>query len=287
MKKQIIWFAAFSTAVVISACSNSAQTLPDPVNTPEVEMQMSGEIPESGTRQLVSETPATPPATATVLPAEETTLPEISISDEAEVDPTSPPALGNGHQNNPSDEKMISEDPANWDLEELRPDSDNPDFILYTLSEEQIQMAVEPIRNFYNLMYHSDRLLIPEIAAQFIHTDSQAWTDPEMGYQASYDSFGSFGYYPYLEYPIENPDYYTGWRVNGVKTEDDEFFVMVNFVMEEQRYATIVEATQEEVVSSPYMGPMAMVFQTQYIDGKWKITYRFVQDLGVKVTPNP
>jgi hypothetical protein len=264
MKKQIIWFAAFSTAVVISACSGSAQTLPDPVNTPEVEMQMSGEIPESPTRQLVIETPTPPPATATVLPAEETTLPEISISDEAEVDPTSPPALGNGHQNNPSDEKMISEDPANWDLEEFRPDSDNPDFILYTLSEEQIQMAVEPIRDFYNGMYYSERLLTLEEASQWIDTTSQAWTDTEQGFQASHDSFASFGYYPQYEFSIENPTYFTEWDIYAANSPEGDIYVQVKFRIEEQRFTVFDQTSGEVIVSNPYWGPRLAAFQTAF-----------------------
>jgi hypothetical protein len=287
MKKQIIWFAAFSTAVVISACSNSAQTLPDPVNTPEVEMQMSGEIPESPTRQLVIETPTPPPATVTVLPAEEPTLPEISMSDEAEVDPTSPPALGNGHQNNPSDEKMISEDPANWDLEEFRPDSDNPDFILYTLSEEQIQMAVEPIRNFYNGMYYSERLLTLEEASQWIDTTSQAWIDTEQGFQASHDSFASFGYYPQLEFSIEDPAYFTEWDIYAAKSPEGDIYVQVKFRIEEQRFTVFDQTSGEVIVSNPYWGPRLTAFQTAFRDGHWKIIFRHEENLGMKTLPTP
>jgi hypothetical protein len=261
MKKQIIWFAAFSTAVVISACSNSAQTLPDPVNTPEVEMQMSGEIPESPTRQLVIETPTTPPATATVLPAEETT------------------------QLKPELENVNPEDPSSWTFPASNPDPNNPEFTMHTLSDEQLRMALRPISEFYYNMYHSDRLLTPDEASKIIDINSEAWKDPKTGFQASYDSYSQVGYYPRFEFPIDDSTHYTQWQIKGIETSDGQFYVVVTFRFEEQGFFVYEQETGNIVTSTPFWGPRLLTFHTQYQDGSWKIIFRHDEDLGTKITP--
>jgi hypothetical protein len=287
MKMQIIWFAAFCIAIGVSACSGSTQTLLDPVTTPEVEIQIPDEIPETSTGQIEVETPAPPPATATDLPVEEIGSPEISFSNEAEVTPTTTTALDDERQNEPSEEKMVLEDPANWDLKELRPDPDNPDLIFYSLNKEQIQMAVEPIRNFYNGMYYSERLLTIEEASQWIDTTSQAWTDKEQGFQASHDSFASFGYYPRYEFSIEDPTYFTEWDIYAANSPEGDVYVQVKFRIEEQLFTVLNQASGEVIVSNPYWGPRLAAFQTAFRDGRWKIIFRHEENLGMKTIPTP
>jgi hypothetical protein len=261
MKMQIIWFAAFCIAIGASACSGSTQTLPDPMTTPEVEIQIPHEIPETSTGQLVVETPAPPPATATVLPVEEPT------------------------QLKPELENANPEDPSNWTFPVSNPDPNNPENTMHTLSDEQLRMALRPIREFYYSMYHSDRLLTPDEASKIIDINSEAWKDPKTGFQASYDSYSQVGYYPHFEFPIDDPNHYTQWQIKGIETSDGQFYVVVTFRFEEQGFYVYEEETGNVVTSTPFWGPRLLTFHTQYQDGSWKIIFRHDEDLGTKITP--
>lgn len=178
-------------------------------------------------------------------------------------------------------------DPAYWDLGEGRPDPNNPAFTVYDLTEEQLQIALRPIRDFYNGMYHSDRLLTLEEASQWIDTSSQAWTDPQMGFQTSHDSFASFGYYPHYEFPIEDPAFFTNWRIHPLRSPEGDFHVRFHFRFEEQRFTVFNQETGEIIVTNPYWGPRLMVFHTAFRDGVWKIIFRFEENLGMRATPTP
>lgn len=184
-------------------------------------------------------------------------------------------------------ENAAQADPAGWDLGEGRPDPNNPAFTVYNLTDAQLQMVLEPIRNFYHGMYYSDRLLTPEEAGQMIDVDSPAWTDPEYGFQASYDSFAAVGYYPHHEYPIDNPEYFTQWRITPYRSPEGEFYVVVSFRMEEQGFTVYEQATGNVVVTTPYWGPHQAMFHTAYREGGWKIIFRYIEDLGTNMTPIP
>jgi hypothetical protein len=201
--------------------------------------------------------------------------------------PTNPPPMPTATPLPPTPEAPFQEDPATWQLQDGQADPNNPGYTLYTLTDPQQKVALQPIREFFDLMYHSNKLLTPDQASKLIDKTSQAWTDKDMGFQASYDSFEKVGYYPYYEFPIEDNNHYTEWRVNGVKGNNDKFYVVVNFRMEEQKFTVYNQVTQKEVVSSPFMGPYAFVFRTSYGGGKWQIIYRLQEDLGSKLTPTP
>jgi hypothetical protein len=146
---------------------------------------------------------------------------------------------------------------------------------------------LRPIRDFNNGMYHSDRLLTLDEARQWIDVTSQAWTDPEMGFQASHDSFASFGYYPHYEFSIEDPAYFTNWRIHPIRSPEGDFHVRVHFRFEEQRYTVFNQDTGETIVTNPYWGPRLVVFHTAFRDGTWKIILRFEENLGMRATPTP
>lgn len=184
-------------------------------------------------------------------------------------------------------ENAAQADPAGWDLGEGRPEPNNPAFTVYDLTDAQLQMVLEPIRAFYRGMYYTDRLLSMEEASEMIDVDSPAWTDPEYGFQASYDSFAAVGYYPRHEYPIDSSDYFTEWRITPYRSPEGEFYVVVSFRMEEQGFTVYEQATGNVVVTTPYWGPRQVMFHTAYREGAWKIIFRYEEDLGTRMTPTP
>ncbi len=178
------------------------------------------------------------------------------------------------------------EDPLYWALEG-QPDPYQAGYLLYTLPDQQKQYALQPIREFYHLMYHNNALITPDQARMLIDPASIAWTDPQEGFQVSYNSFAQVGYYPYYEFPIEDAAHYTDWRVNGVKTPDGQFYVVVSFRFEQQGFTVMDQTTQKPVVSTPYWGPRLMVLETAFRDGRWLIITRHEEDLGITATPTP
>ncbi len=179
------------------------------------------------------------------------------------------------------------EDPSGWTFPKSEPNSYNPGYTLYTLSDQQIQIVTEPMKKFHDLMFHSDHLMTPAEASQLVDRKSQAWTDPDNGYQASYDSFNKAGYYPYFQYPVENASYYTNWQIRGVKDRNGNFYVVITFRMEEQYFAAMNQSNHKPAVTTPYAGPGNFVYWTDYENGKWMVTYRYFEDLGTRVTPTP
>jgi hypothetical protein len=201
--------------------------------------------------------------------------------------PTPTPSPVPVHAEDTPDVAVNPADPAYWDLGEGRPDPNNPAFTVYDLTEEQLQMALQPIRDFYNGMYHSDRLLTLDEASHMIDVHSPAWNDPRNGFKASYNSFSDFGYYPRYEHAIDNPDYYTQWRITALEAPEGEFYLVVFFRFEEQGFTVYEEATGEVIVNTPYWGPRLLRFETAFRNGSWKIIHRHDEDLGTKVTSTP
>lgn len=193
--------------------------------------------------------------------------------------PTATPPLSATAHSNP-------EDPAGWALLGA-PDPYNPGYTLFSLTDQEEQAALRPIREFYDRMYHAESLLAPADAARIIDPASPAWTDPEEGYLASYTSFHKAGYYPYYEYPIEDAAHYTGWQAHGVKSSQGEFRVVASFRMEEQGFTVFDQKTGKSVVSTPFWGPRLVVFETAYRGGRWMIISRTEEDLGMDLTPTP
>jgi hypothetical protein len=257
-------------ALGLNGCVRSESRLPEtgPVFTEHAPEPASTGAPVLAAPQEIAPSPL--PSTSTPEPVQvEEAQAEAVVSADAPVETVNP------------------EDPAYWDMGEGRPDPNNPAFTEFDLTEEQLQMALRPIRDFYNGMYHSDRLLTLEEASQMIDVNSPAWTDPRSGFQVSYNSFSEVGYYPRYEHAIDNPDYYTQWRITALKSPEGDFYVVVFFRFEEQGFTVYEESTGEVIVNTPYWGPRLLRFETAFRDDRWKITHRHDEDLGTKMTPTP
>jgi len=213
---------------------------------------------------------------------ESSILQAIETSVPVEVHSTSIPATAHPPASHTPTALRESTDPATWTLGSGQPDPELLESLIYSLSEEQVLIALKPVHEFFNLMYHSTELLTPERASQFIAVDSQAWKDPEIGFLISYDSFAEAGYFPYYEFPIEDPAHYTEWQILGRQSLDGEFAVEAVFRMEEQGFVVFEQVTRQPVVSTASWGPIEMTFRTAFLDGQWKIIYRHQVDLGTK-----
>jgi hypothetical protein len=218
---------------------------------------------------MIPSVPTAPPTLISAL----TEIPNVTPS--PTVTPM-PPATAAG---NPAD-------PAGWALSGT-PDPYNAGYTLYTLTDQQAQFALQPIKEFYDRMYHSDKLLTPDQAKELIDPKSSAWTDPQQGFAVSYQSFAQVGYYPYYEFSIKDPNYYTDWQVSGVKPPGSQFYVLVKFRFEQQGFTVFNQTTHKPVVSTPYWGPRLMVLETAFQNEHWMIVSRHEEDLGTSVTPTP
>ncbi len=253
MKKTIptIVLILLAVSLVLSACSGS----PAIAAAPATKM-----ISQPTVSQVVTSTPVSTPTLSQI--PEATRLPTLNLF-------ASP------------------EDPSGWTLPDGKPDPYQAGFILYPLSDIQNQMALRPVREFYDAMYSSHKLVTPDEAIQWFDQTSQAWTDPQEGFMASYESFHKVGYYPHYQYPVEDTAHYTGWDVRGVKDPYGNFHVVVNFKVEQQRFTVYRQADQSTVVTTPFWGPILVAFETAYENGRWVIINRHEDDLGIILTPTP